>query len=196
MAATQVTIDARRTAGRMARWGSVNGHIGIIRSIMGAEQDNVYAMRNQLNALANPGAPGGMVAGLDNVCEHMRDASVQNGLLMFVQRMASDAAKIWDAADFLDNWQAWTPIVAGVASSIELANAAPLVTVDTPPLHAKLVNGRLVLIENLAWPSLAGTWWPIIGANSAAGTFRLQGADTSGESGDGAGANIVIDDAT
>ena len=109
MPATPLTDNCRAIGARMQQWHNVGGNAHWLIALSTEDERAVYSMRDQLDALLDPGAPAGMVANLDNVCEHMRDAPKQNGVLGYLPRMASDGAEVIAAADYLDNWQPDVP---------------------------------------------------------------------------------------
>ena len=190
MAVSDLTIECRAIAARMKAWANVGGHAGILVGLSTHDERTVYAMRDLLDT--NPNTPGGMVAGLDNVCEHMRDAVEQNGVLAFLPRMASDGDKIIAGADVLDT-EPDGPREIGIAAGINRA-VDPLVQL-TPayqPLDAAMVDGVTVRVEGSGW-AIDGQSFTIIVADRALSQFNLYGADTSTETiGFGIGATIWL----
>ena len=109
MPATPLTDKCRAIGARMQQWHNVGGNAQLLLALHTEDERTVYSMRDQLDALRDPGAPDGMVANLDNVCEHMRDAPHQNGVLANLPRMAGDGSEIIAAADYLDSWEPTPP---------------------------------------------------------------------------------------
>ena len=191
MAVSDLTIECRAIAARMKAWGNVGGHPGILIGLTTHDERTVYAMRDLLDA--HPTTPGGMVAGLDNVCEHMRDAAKQNGVLAFIPRMASDGDKIIAGADFMDT-DPGGPREVGVTAAIN-KSVDPLVqlTLAYQPLDAAMVDGVSVRVEGSGW-AIDGQSFTITVANRPLSQFHLFGADTSAETvGFGSGATVWLE---
>ena len=191
MAVSDLTIECRAIAARMKAWANVGGHAGILVGLATHDERTVYAMRDLLDV--NPNTPGGMVAGLDNVCEHMRDAVKQNGVLAFIPRMASDGDKIIAGADVLDT-EPGGPREVGITAAIGRA-VKPLVMLAeaSRPLDAAMVDGVAVRVEGSGWESLDGIMFTIEVANVPLAQFYLVEGDTSAETvGAGAGATIWL----
>lgn len=109
MAATQLTDDCRAAAGRMRAWQVVSGNAAIVRRMVYEDSANVEALRLQVQGLADPAAPAGMVDSLVAAHVHASNALELTGNLQLHPLFAADGDAVEAAATFADDWVANPP---------------------------------------------------------------------------------------
>jgi len=196
MPPSDLTIECRAIAQRMRDWSRISGNLRFSRQMANEDLAVIGQLREALHDLADPPAPGDLVASLDNVRQHMEQHSNVAGNLGLLPFFVDDAATVEAGATFLDD-HVPTPVPRGIGLLAGASIAAPpLLQMDAAhrPLDAALVDGVVVRIEGTGWVSLDGLSFPIVVASRVLSQFSLTGADTSAETtGAAAGAAVWLD---
>lgn len=107
--ATPLTDDCRAAANRMRDWSDVSGNAQLLRRMVYEDSANVEALRLQVQGLADPAAPAGMVQSLVVAHVHASNAMELTGNLQLHPLFAADGDAVDAAATFLDDWVANPP---------------------------------------------------------------------------------------
>jgi hypothetical protein len=193
MPATPLTIDCRAAANRMAQISNIGGNTQMIHKLVYEDSRTLYDLMTFLLGMGNDApdesGPGGYYS---VTLAQKRVSSVMEGEgnLQLHPLLIASSLDVLAACDFVDAVPSG-PVVIGQTVGIQKA-VNPVVMMSNPPLDSRIVLAAEVLVLGSGYVRLDGLWWPVTIGSVPLAQFTLVGADTTEDSGTGAGGTISV----